>query len=313
VALEEAGPGLAVFMICFAIGVPATIVQRVQMGLQQGFTTSLWQAVGSIIGLLSTLLVIYLKGGLPWLVLAMAGSPVVSLMINGVIFFFMQRRDLLPDISFVSRVGMKRILQGGLVFFVLQLAVSIGFSSDNIILARMLGNESVAQYSVVSRLFEGVLMIIGVVFAPLWPAYGEAKARGDQSWIKRTLTRSMIVTLVLAVSGSLLLVVFYKPIFAMWVGTEFVLTFSLVALCSVWMVLKGLGVTYSMFLNGINAIRLQVVIATIFTVVSIIAKIFLASRFGLNGLLAAMICCYALLVVFPYLCLNNRLLAQEAD
>jgi O-antigen/teichoic acid export membrane protein len=243
----------------------------------------------------------------------MAGSPVASLTINGVIFFFMQRRDLLPDVSFVSWAGMKRILQGGLVFFILQLAVSIGFSSDNIILARMLGSESVAQYSVVSRLFEGVLMIIGVVFAPFWPAYGEAKARGDQSWIKRTLARSMIITLVITISGSLLLVVFYKPIFALWVGNEFVLPFSLVALCSVWMMLKGLGITYSMFLNGINAIHVQVVIATIFTVVSIIAKIFFVSRFGLNGLLEAMICCYALFVVVPYFILNNRLLPQNVE
>ena len=312
-AIQEAGPCLAAFMVCFAIGVPAAIVQRVQMGLQQGFTSSLWQAAGSTLGLFATLLAIHLEAGLPWLVLAMAGSPVVSLLINGVVFFFIQRRDLLPEISSVSWVGMKRILQGGMIFFALQLAVSIGFASDNIILARTLGSESVAQYSVVARLFEGILMIIGIIFAPFWPAYGEAKARGDQRWIRKTLSGSMIATLVMTVGGSLLLVLFYKPIFAAWVGPEFALSLSLVALCSVWMILKGLGLTYSMFLNGINAIRVQVVIATIFTIVSIIAKIFFVSRFGLNGLLAAMICCYTLSVVMPYAFLNSRLLPHEAD
>jgi len=83
--------------------------------------------------------------------------------------------------------GMKRILQGGLLFFVLQLGVTVAYASDNLIIAKILGLDDVAQYSVVSKMFEGVLMVFGLAVTPLWPAYGEAKARGDLHWIKKTL------------------------------------------------------------------------------------------------------------------------------
>ena len=252
-----------------------------------------------------------MKADLMWLVLAMAGSPIISLIVNGIIFFFVRRRDLLPRLSYISTTGMKRILHGGVIFFVLQVAVSIAYASDNIILARILGAESVAQYSIVSRLFEGVLIILGIAFMPLWPAYGEAWARGDNMWIRQTLGRSMIATLVLTVCASILLVLFYKPIFALWIGANFTLTFGLVALCAVWMILKGLGFTYSMFLNGINVVRLQLVVATIFAIVSIVAKIYFVSKFGVNGLLMAMIGSYALLVAVPYIFLNSRILSHN--
>lgn len=311
VAIREAGPAMATFVVCFAAGVPSSIVHRVQLGLQQGFLSSIWQAFGSVLGLMATLLVIRLEAGLPWLVLSLAGAPVISLLLNSIFFFFRQRRDLLPDFASVSRAGMNRILRGGMLFFVLQLAVSLGFASDNIILAKMLGNESVAQYSVLARLFEGILMIIGIVFTPLWPAYGEAKARGDRSWIKKTLYRSMAATLVLTFAASLFVVAFYKGIFTFWIGTQIVFSFGLVALYAFWMILKGLGTTYSMFLNGMNAIRLQFMIASTFTVFSIIAKIFLVNKYGVNGLIIALICTYTLFVVLPYSHYNNKILSQN--
>ena len=310
-AIQEAGPALATFMACFALGVPASIVQRVQLGIQQGFLSSIWLAFGSLIGLGATLLAIHLKAGLPWLVLSLAGAPVFSLLLNSGYFFFFRRRDLLPRVSCVSRFGMNRILRGGMLFFALQLAVSLSFASDNIILAKMMGNETVAKYSVITKLFEGILMMIGIIFTPFWPAFGEAKTRGDHSWIKAALGRSMGATLVMTLFASLFVVLFYERIFAWWVGSKIVFSFGLVFLYSVWMVLKGLGVTYSMFLNGMNAIRLQLIIASTFTVVSIIAKIVMVSAFGINGLIIAMICVYSVCVVLPYAHFNNRILSQN--
>ncbi len=308
-AIRESGPALAVFMVCFAVGVPAGIVQRVQMGLQQGFASSLWQAGGSILGLLLTLLVIYLKGGLPWLVLALGGAPVIMLFLNGLVFFVLQRREFAPDLLQISKPGMKRILHGGMLFFVLQIGVSVAYASDNIIIAKMLGPNSVAQYSVVSKLFEGVLMVIGLAFASLWPAYGEAKARGDRLWIKKTLARSMLTTLLLLVTAAMLLITCYKPLLQLWVGAKHVFPFALVAWYAIWMVLKGLGGTYSMFLNGMTVLRLQLIIATLFTLISITTKVWFVLFFGLDGILIALILSYIITTVIPYSILTNKLLS----
>ena len=51
----------AVFAACFLISFPLSIVQKVQTGLQQGFTVSLWQSGGNLLGLAAVLAVL---GGL---------------------------------------------------------------------------------------------------------------------------------------------------------------------------------------------------------------------------------------------------------
>ena len=86
-ASAEAGPALAVFVFCFACNIPLAVVQRTQMGLQQGFMASLWQCVGSISGLVGVLLAIHVEGGLPWLVLALAGAPLLAALLNSLYFF----------------------------------------------------------------------------------------------------------------------------------------------------------------------------------------------------------------------------------
>lgn len=311
-ARQESGPALAAFIICFALGVPTGIVQRVQMGLQQGFASSIWQAGGSILGLLLTLLVIYLKGGLPWLVLALGGAPVIMLVFNGLVFFVLQRRDLAPDLMHISRHGMKRILHGGILFFVLQIAGSIAYASDNIIIAKVLGTEAVAQYSVVSKLFEGVLIVQGLAITPLWPAYAEAKARRDRGWIKNTLCRSMWLTLIFIIPAAFLLVVCNKHIFSLWVGSQHIFSFALVALYGGWMIMKGLGATYSMFLNGLNVLRVQLVIASIFILFSIALKISFVNLLGLNGLLVALIVSYTVTTVIPYSILTPKILLNKS-
>jgi len=307
-AAQEAGPALAVFMACFAISVPAGIVQRVQMGLQQGFASGLWQAGGSVLGLLLTLLAIHFESGLPWLILALTGAPTLILVLNGLFFFFVQRRDLLPDLRYVSSKGMKLILHGGMLFFVLQLTVSIAFASDNLIIAKVINAEAVAQYSVISKLFEGFVMIIGLAFAPLWPAYGEAKARGDRSWIKSTLIRSMTLTSLIAIGTALSIIAFHKEIFAFWVGAEHSFPFSLVACYALWMVLKTLGATYSMFLNGMSVLRFQLILSVIFMFVSVAAKYFFTVEFGMIGLIFGLILSYLFVTAIPCALYTNRIL-----
>ncbi len=306
VAAKESGPALAIFMVCFALGVPAGIVQRVQMGLQQGFASSIWQAAGSILGLILTLVVIYVKGGLALLVLALGSAPVVMLLLNSLVFFCFQRRDLAPDILHITVQGMKRILNRGVLFFILQIAVAVSYTSDNLIIAKLLGATFVAQYSVVSKLFEGLLMIQGLAITPLWPAYGEAKARNDSFWIIKTLHRSVLTTLAVIVPVAVIFVLLNKQIFGYWIGAKHVIPFSLVACYGVWFALKGVGATYSMFFNGMHIMRFQIILVVIFMITSITAKLYFVTLIGLPGLLIGLILSYLLTNLIPSICYVHR-------
>ena len=69
---------VGVFMVCVVVSLPLGIVQRVQLAYQQGFVNSAWNAVGSAVALIGLIVVIQLRGGLPWVVLMLLAAPIIA-------------------------------------------------------------------------------------------------------------------------------------------------------------------------------------------------------------------------------------------
>src|SRR5215216_4352612 len=232
-AIAETGPALSIFVWCMLISLPLSLVQKIQDGYQEGYINGLWRAGGSLLGLVSVLLAIYLQAGLPLLVLAMAGSPVIALVLNALFLFYRQRPWLQPRWQMVSPTAFALILKNGLLFFVLQLAVAIGYQSDTLVIAHYLGASQVAQYAVPMKLFMLIPSLLYLIVAPLWPAYGEAIARKDVTWVLKTFKRSLLVVFGIGLFPILSLTLFGWRIFRLWVGPEIQPSFVL---------LVGLGI-----------------------------------------------------------------------
>lgn len=116
-ATQEAGLAMAAFVLCFALNMPLGVVQRVQLGYQEGFASNLWQCLGSVFGLFGVLVAIHVKGGLPWLVLAAAGSPVLAALLNGVFLFGREHPQLRPDWKSVTWKAVRKIFRLGMLFY----------------------------------------------------------------------------------------------------------------------------------------------------------------------------------------------------
>ncbi|MHB1857585.1 MAG: MATE family efflux transporter, partial [Acidobacteriaceae bacterium] len=135
-ARAQAGPAVLVFVVCFALNIPLDVVQRAQLGLQQGFLTNLWEIFSSVLILVGILAVVHFHLSLAALVVAFAGAPVLGTWMNAGYFFGVSRRDLLPHRHLVSRQAIDKITRLGGMFFVLQLVVAVSYSADNFIIAR---------------------------------------------------------------------------------------------------------------------------------------------------------------------------------
>jgi O-antigen/teichoic acid export membrane protein len=217
-AEREAAPAMAVFMSCLIATVPISVAQRVQAGYQRGFDNSLWQAAASLIGLTALLAGVWLQFSLPSLILAFSGPPLLTGAIQAGLLFGWRHRELRPRWREFSAPAAGKIFRLGGLFFVLQLAATLAFASDNLVAAQVLGAASVAEYSVTMQLFSVPMLILGTLFLPLWPAYGEALTRGDVSWVLRTLKRSLLIALVVAGLPSVALVVFGRSVVQWWAG-----------------------------------------------------------------------------------------------
>ena len=307
-AIREAGPACAVFIAIFALNLPLGVVQRVQMGYQEGYQTHIWMAVGSVLGLAGILAAIHMRAGLPWLVLAMSGGPVLATTMNGSVLFGAERPWLRPRISNASSVAARRVFHTGLMFFVMQVSMTVGYQADNIVLAQVLGADSVAQYAVPMKLFSIVPTLLAILMMPLWPAYGEALARGDRHWVTKTLKRSVVLGLGISVPTNALLIFFGREIVHGWVGPQISPPMTLFWGLGIWGILTGLSWPFAMFLNGIDAVKFQAICATLMAVSSILLSIFLTRRIGISGTIYAMITAQIFCVLLPLAIYMKRLL-----
>lgn len=309
-AVKEAGPATAIYLISFLIGLPFGLVQRIQLGYQEGFLNSIWTGIGSLGSLVCLLIVIQVKAGLPWLALAMTGVPLAATIANGLWLFTLRRPWLWPQPSLINREAVKKIFNLGTMFFLLQVAVAFAFSSDNLIAARVLGPDAVTEYAVPMRLFSTIMILIGLVQQPFWPAYGEAFARRDQIWIKRTLIRSIQVSVLLSSAPSLILIIFGQQIIHWWVGPQVSPSFLLLIGLALWTVLSAIGTAQAMFLNGAGIIKFQAFCSVAMAVSALITKFFFAQMFGIVGIVGGMVISYTIFTAIPMAIYIPRVLAR---
>lgn len=306
-ARHEAGPAIAVLTVCFVLNLPLSIVQKVQIGLQQGFTSYLWNCLASLLALSVVLLTIHLRAGLPWLVLALVGAPLAVSLLNSLTFFGVMRRDLAPRPSGVSRNAIAAVTRTGLLFVALQTVVASAYGSDNIIIAHTLGAAHVAEYAVPAQMFTLVTTVLAVALGPLWPAYGEAISRQDNTWVRKTLVRSFLTAISFATVASLTMLVAAPAILKIWIGTAVQPPFALLLGLSLWRIIDAGGNAITVYLNGANLLRFQLVVLACSGFFAIVLKIALIGVIGISGIAWAAILSYLAASIPTLLYLRRRL------
>jgi O-antigen/teichoic acid export membrane protein len=300
-AANEAGPSTFALVACFAVLLPVGLVQKVQLGFQEGAVANLWTIGGSVLALVLLVVGIVMKLGLPWLVLAVAGGPLVATGLNWIQEFVYSKPWLRPRWGKADFRTSVRLARTGLLFLGLQLAAAVAFSSDNIIAAQLLGPVAVAQYSVTQRVFTALPALLSVAAVSLWPAYGEALIRSDRGWIRRTLVRSTVYAVGLTAVGSLVILAASPIVFSFLIGPALVPSLALTIGFTVWALLYTFGSVVSMLLNAANVIVFQLITASLMAATSIVLKIELGRTFGVAGIIWGTVIAYSLLSVLPIL------------
>lgn len=286
-AAHEAGPAVIVFLVCFLTNIPLDVVQRVQTGHQEGYLANFWMIIGNLTGLGCLIMVMHRNGGLPWLILAILGGQILGVFGNWVQEFGFARPELLPEWAYWDTAAARKILHTGLMFFLLQICGAFTLPLDLIIITQVLGPEAVTQYSVPIRLFLLVGSVANMFIIPLWPAYGEAFARGDSKWVKLTFFHSVGYSVLVFGPAVLGLAAFGKLIVRVWVGPQVHPTWGLLFGMALYEIIIIVASALGIFLNGINKMKFQVAVGLLQALAAAVLKIVMAKAFGLSGMIWA--------------------------
>ena len=179
------------------------------------------------------------------------------------------------------------MLRSSLYFAFPQFGLALVQSAPALAISVAAGSAAVTGYTLLMRLFgpfqQGQILLL----APVWPAYTEAHARGDHSWVSRTFWRTAgaFVALATGVAGF----AWKSPaILRLWIGPAAAFTgYGLVALTAAWCVLQMAAQPLIYYLIGVGRLHRLAWAATPGLVISASA-LFLASRTGtVNGVLLA--------------------------
>lgn len=296
---SEFSAAFAVTAGILLLSVPLSITSTTLRAYQQGMVVHSWEAVANIISLLGLLLAIFMGAGVVGLVAASAGSSFVVAVLATIWLFCWSRPGLRPRLSDFDRSEVPRLFTNGFERFVLQISALVLFESDNLIIAKFVGVEAVGPYALVHRMFYMLILAQTAILAPFSPAYADAAARNEWSWItwtfKRTLVIGMVVVGVLV--GVLLLNA--RVILHFWTGGRFDAPTVLILLMAIWTLIAAWGNTFAFLQMGLGRLRMQVICSCLMAGVNLLLSILWGQRYGVVGVLSATIVSYTVTSLWP--------------
>ena len=234
------------------------IITTVLSADQQPAKASLIDLIGQFMALVIVyVLVNTTDGSLVNLGLALCIAPIVALLGANIFLFKGEYEQFKPSIDAVKFKYGKDLFNLGVVFFVIQIAGLIQFQTANVIISRNFGPEDVTAYNIVYKYFNVLNMGFAIFLAPFWSASTEAFVKQDFKWIKDSVKKYNILTIIFIALGIVMLLI-SDFIYNLWLGEGVVeINFSLSLFGLIFFAVSIFGSKYVSFLNGISALRIQ--------------------------------------------------------
>jgi O-antigen/teichoic acid export membrane protein len=280
-------PIMILFIGFFCIQFVLQLIDAVLSATQQIFISSLILFSGQLLTLtIIYILTLVVPGSLLLLVIVTAGSSVTVVLLASLYLYKTRLKLFAPSYRFVDFSYLKKILNTGGAFFVIQISSMALIHSNNFIITKILGPEAVTVYYVPFRMFSFITMLFTIIITPYWSAFTNAYAKKDLAWIKDNVNKLRKVWLFLAVLGFIML--FYSDfLLNIWIHNSVTVPKSLSMSMLLYVIIYSWQTLHVYFLNGIGKIRLQLYIIIMGAVLNIPLSIFLGNRYGLAGIVNA--------------------------
>jgi O-antigen/teichoic acid export membrane protein len=282
---------IVVAMCLFAISIPLSIPRCIYNAYQQGYNYQLWVGLGNILSLISLFAAQYYHPNLAWLLGTFFGMKIVGDLFAGGHLFYVRQPWLLPKLANCNLDLFRDLTKVGFQFWIAQICSICIFQTDLVIIAQLFGAIEVGTYGIFLKLFSIVDVVSSSFLLPLWPAYSDAKAKGDYQWIQQKLQSSILAVSIWSIGAGGILTICSPIIIRHLAGKDLNFPPSLPGYMFLTYVLISLANTTAMLVNGLGELRLQSFVAPISAIANLLLSIGLGKAIGVQGVtLATAIC-----------------------
>ncbi len=290
--------------IVFFANMPLSLSSRIFLGLQRTDLNCRFDIISYSVTLCATFVAWFCHAGLSiFLLTYLSGSVVANLVSTTIIMRETRFRPVWNDWSFHCM----RVLFGtGTIYLGLQFLAAIAFQTDTLIVANLIGLSGAAEFGVASRMFMMITSLTGLITTPLWPAFRDARTRGDGQWVTRTLSIALAGSLIVSSISTCTIYANADSLLALWTNNVVVPSAPLMFACLLWANTLVIGNIVSILMNGLGLIRLQLLLGTIMTLINLPLSIYLTFQMGTSGVVYGSVVSYIAAVLIPCLFLLPR-------
>lgn len=229
--------------------------------------------------------------------------PGINLIIGifATINFFRKYPKLKPNLKFFKKEKIKEINGLGIIFFIIQISMLVILTTDNMFITKYIGANEVTTYSIVSKLFQILLILEGLISAPMWTLFIDAYVKKDKKWIKKAFINLNLLFLIL-VLGVIIMIYILPYIVKIWIGQEFFYPRYLILFWGLFILNRVYGDIYMMFINATGKIKLQMYLYVLGAIVNIPLTIYFIKNLNMGSsgaIFATNICMLPLAIIMP--------------
>lgn len=276
-------------VIAFCIRMILQIVTNVSQAYQMTALANAIDMIGNILSLIFVWLLtktmapslIYLSG-------ALCLAPLVALLFANSYLYLSRFHAVAPSLHYVRSFVLKDITSLGSKFFLIQIICVILYQATNFIISHFCGPEQVTVYNIAYKYLYVVILIISIIYSPVWSALSDAYAKKDYIWMQN-IYRKIIYILFLSESFLFTLIIISPLVYKVWIGNTVAIPFHITLLIGIYMGILLIGNTYAMIVNGMGVVKLQTYMALLQGIIYIPLIFVMANVMKLEGIIISLI------------------------
>ncbi len=199
-----------------------------------------------------------------------------------------QQPELALRLKSASRALAPSLTAVGLGFFVINIANLFKFTLGSTIVSHGLGPAAVPSLSVALALFISALALSAMASESLWPAYGEAAARGEWPWIQRAFGLGAKAALGLSGAFAVLGGLLGDLLIDVWTPGDLVVPRPVLFYFAIWLMCQTTFSAASSLLLGLNRVPVVMGFALAEGITVFALSVTLVETMGVEGVALAM-------------------------
>ena len=287
-ARAEIVPAVWLALLIFALKLPLIIVPRVLAAYHKNALANFWNILAVLGNLVALLTVIWLNGGLPWLVAGSFGFGLLVNLASAIWLFGSYKTWLRPRLSAVDFSYVAHLFSDGWKFFIISVGWMINWQTDNLVIAHFLGAAQVTPYAITVSIFAFASGIPFLAYPSIWPAYTEAYAQGDYDWIRKAMRSNFKFNLLSSLTICVFLLIACQTIVRVWAGPAAVPPYAVIVWMAIWRLMFSTLLVGNCLLNATGHLKGLTIYGTITALMNLGLSIFLAKIYGISGVAAGL-------------------------